>query len=253
MAKANPRNTNFTREEDIHLAHVYLGISQDPFVGINQSRDRLWDRVTSSYNSSKPNSSMSNRTMHQAREAQDKSFKKGFKMDHVWPLLKDLDFDSKAPTPESDIFHSAGSPQSGTPTSASPGLSSFSINLSDDTTPTRPDGVKKSKKKRINNEDTSAFFDLVKEENRQLREAMEKSSNVQMRKLELAEMREENKIIFMDLNSISDPTKREFLRAEQARLMQKRNPHGPGSCNTSNTFGDYFPDIGGCGNDLPPY
>ena len=43
-----------------------------------------------------------------------------------------------------------------------------------------------------------------------------------MRKLQVTEFKEENKILLKDLSSISDPNLREFFRSEQIRIMQKR-------------------------------
>ena len=43
------------------------------------------------------------------------------------------------------------------------------------------------------------------------------------RKLALKEVKEENKILYMNLNAITDPNVREFTRAEQIRIIQKRS------------------------------
>lgn len=40
-----PRSTSYTHKEDIHLCRIYLDISQNPIVGINQSRDAFWSWV----------------------------------------------------------------------------------------------------------------------------------------------------------------------------------------------------------------
>ena len=49
-----PRSTSYTHEEDIHLCHIYLDISQNPIVGINQSWDAFWSWIEIEYNNSKP-------------------------------------------------------------------------------------------------------------------------------------------------------------------------------------------------------
>lgn len=36
-------------EEDTHLYHVYHDISQNPVIGINQSRDQFWKRIQVEY------------------------------------------------------------------------------------------------------------------------------------------------------------------------------------------------------------
>ncbi|KAK4729959.1 hypothetical protein R3W88_022947 [Solanum pinnatisectum] len=89
---------------------------------------------------------------------QEPTYKKGFKFDHVWNLMKDFekfkDIDtgkkkeSEAPSPTSPIV-------------SSPNLSSFSLNLnenfSDHTSSERPIGVKKSKLKRSKDEGLSSL------------------------------------------------------------------------------------------------
>ncbi|PON83487.1 hypothetical protein TorRG33x02_207590 [Trema orientale] len=74
------------------------------------------------------------------------------------------------------------------------------------------------------------------------------------KKLAVTEYREDNKILFTDLDSIKDPNLREFMRSEQSRIMRKRaQQQGEGSQNTSNVFGQFFTNLGGSGDDLPPY
>ena len=43
------RSGSYSIEEDTHLCHVYLDVSQNPVIGINQSRDRFWTRVQVEY------------------------------------------------------------------------------------------------------------------------------------------------------------------------------------------------------------
>lgn len=45
---------NYTHEEDICLSRVYLDTTQDPIMGIYQSRDQFWSRVEESYNNTMP-------------------------------------------------------------------------------------------------------------------------------------------------------------------------------------------------------
>ena len=51
---SSARSSGYTNEEDIHLCHVYFDISQNPIVGIYQSRDQFWTRVEESYNNTMP-------------------------------------------------------------------------------------------------------------------------------------------------------------------------------------------------------
>ena len=68
------------------------------------------------------------------------------------------------------------------------------------------------------------------------------------------EFREENKILFTNLNSITDLVLREFMRSEQLRIMRKRaQQQGKESQNTSSDYSQYFTNLGGSGNDIPYY
>ncbi|KAH9718576.1 NAM-associated domain-containing protein [Citrus sinensis] len=146
--------------------------------------------------------------------AQDKNYNKGFKFDHIWPILKDIEKfgdDHNSPAPES-------------PTSTSPGLSSFSLNINyehvDDCSTQQPIRVKKGKGKRKVEDQNSLVIDTIKENNRRLYEILKKGSEdrqqnyqIQMiraqnekKKLEMVTYREENKILLKYLNSISDPS-----------------------------------------------
>ena len=51
MALQN-RNASYRNEEDLHICHVYLDISQNPIIGINQSKDQFWSRIKYDYNNS---------------------------------------------------------------------------------------------------------------------------------------------------------------------------------------------------------
>ena len=123
--------------------------------------------------------------------AQDKKYNKGFKFDHVWPILKDIENfgdDHSIATPcfrrQSSEFVSSQSdslaPES--PTSASPGLSSFSLNINDehvdDCSTQRPIGVKKAKGKRKVEDQNSLVINTIKEDNRQLYEILQKAVTI---------------------------------------------------------------------------
>ncbi|XP_017248002.1 uncharacterized protein LOC108219195 [Daucus carota subsp. sativus] len=183
---------------------------------------------------------------------QDKIYDKGFKFDHVWEILKDSekfgdDHSNATPyrqTQTSNFVSSqANSPATESPTSASPGLSSFSPDINDlsvdGSSSQRPIGVKKAKEKRKVEEHTSAIIDTIKEEQRQVIEILKKNSadrqqnyEIQMlraqnekRKLDMAPYLAENKILIKDLNSIDDPILREHFRNEQLKILQKRSTH----------------------------
>lgn len=142
---------------------------------------------------------------------QDPKLKKGFKFDHVWVLMKDI--------PKFTDNVNFGSPNTkesnvaGSPTSQSPGLSSFSINLSSDdggsNSSQRPIGSKKAKLKRKISEGNNSSVDTLVSSNEQvigfLKEnasAREKNFELtqlhmqnQAKKLALKEMHEENKML----------------------------------------------------------
>ena len=178
---------------------------------------------------------------------QDKNFTKGFKFDHLWPILKDTEKftdNTNMPPPsykrQSDSSQSKNlNPQS--PISASPRLSSFNVNLIDDDvgggvkgcSSQRPVGVKKKIKE---NESLCTIVKTIKEQNKKLVEALNEGDSrldqnyeLQMRrvqneekKLALKELKEENKILYMNLDAITNPNLREFTRSKQIRIIQKR-------------------------------
>ncbi|XP_073063766.1 uncharacterized protein [Primulina eburnea] len=120
------RGPGFSNEEDKLLVTIYLDISQNPIIGINQSNDSLWSRVAASYNEQLTSPSTEHRTMralqcrwsnisravqsftgcirqvelrHQSGasekdildEAKElfKQSRSTWRLDHVWSLLKD--------------------------------------------------------------------------------------------------------------------------------------------------------------------
>ena len=84
---------------------------------------------------------------------------------------------------------------------------------------------------------------------------------MQMQKIAASVFKEENKILYMDLNSIANLNLREFTRNEQLRIMQKRaqeqglgaGSQGQGSQNNSDDFGQYYNILRGSGNNFPEY
>lgn len=46
------RSLSYSIDEDMHLCHVYLDVSQNPIIGINQSKDQFWARVETEYQKS---------------------------------------------------------------------------------------------------------------------------------------------------------------------------------------------------------
>jgi len=75
----------------------------------------------------------------------------------------------------------------------------------------------------------------------------------QAKKLALKEIGKENKILLTRLSDIDDSNTCEFIRSEQARIIQKRNQEQQQPPIPSNVYGQYFGDLGGSGSNLPEY
>ena len=45
------RGPTYTVQEDMHLCHIYLDISQNPIIGISQKKDQFWARIETEYHS----------------------------------------------------------------------------------------------------------------------------------------------------------------------------------------------------------
>ncbi|CAH8378734.1 unnamed protein product [Eruca vesicaria subsp. sativa] len=167
---------------------------------------------------------------------QDPKLKKGFKFDHVWFLMKDiLKFTDNVnigihdtPNTEKNI--------SGYPTSQSPGLSSFSINLSSDDGGSNSSQCPIGSKKAKIAEGNSSYVDNLVSLNEKLLDILQESASSrekgfeiaqlraqnQAKKLALQEIHEENKMLLTNLDSIVDFTTREFIRSQQERIIKKR-------------------------------
>ncbi|XP_060190743.1 uncharacterized protein LOC132620030 [Lycium barbarum] len=275
------RSTGYSTNEDMVLCQVYLDVSQDPITGINQSRDNFWGRMEDGYNSAKdeyweyrnkrslecrikviekairklngcvrqvenlhPSGASDKDIINQAKclLMQDPNYKKDFKFDHVWDMMKDfekfkdVDVGSKNVRKQGSSYISSESetPTPDSPLVSSPNLSSFSLNLNEDvagdsTSSQRPIGVKKAKLERKIEEGFSSAMQMVQSENNRLVELLAKSGadrqgdlEMKDRALKLKEFKEENKILLSNLDSIGDPNIREFIRQEQKRIMDKK-------------------------------
>ncbi|XP_073137742.1 uncharacterized protein [Henckelia pumila] len=114
----------------------------------------------------KPSGASDEDILHRAKDLfmQDPIYNKGFKFDHVWPILKDLEKFS------SDIHPSSFAPQTN-----------------------------------VTNLDSSQSETQTPES-----------------ELALAELQEENRVLYMDLSTIGDPEMREIVRIERAKLREKK-------------------------------
>ncbi|KAK3221840.1 hypothetical protein Dsin_008865 [Dipteronia sinensis] len=306
---ATKRTSSYTDAEDTHLYHIYLDVSQNPIIGIYQSKDMFWARVESDYNNNKPDfiTELRNKRSLQCRMqtiltvierfrgclrqietlkpsgtseadimnqvkillAQDNKYKHGFKFDYVWPILKDMQKFTNNDTATSAFQRESGhfvssqedSPTPESPTMASPGLSLFSLNITSDdvegSSSQRPIGVKKAKFERRVEEQNSAFCDTLKEGQQQFMEVFKQNAGERQRTNDILERKvecRETKIVMMDLNTITDPMKREFVKQQQLKIMVKQaRQQSQGSQYTSGSFGDFFNNLKGPGNGLPDY
>ncbi|KAK3211680.1 hypothetical protein Dsin_016386 [Dipteronia sinensis] len=186
----------------------------------------------------KPSGASEADIMNQAKIllAQDNKYKYGFKFEHVWHILKDMQKFADNDTATSEARRESGhfvssqedSPTPESPTMTYPGLSSFSLNITSDdgggSSSQRPMGVKKAKFKRRVEEKNSTICDTLKEGQQQMMEVYkhnagerQRTNNILERKLECRE----TKIVMMDLNTITDPMKREFVKQQQLKIMAK--------------------------------
>ncbi|KAL5537964.1 hypothetical protein UlMin_044097 [Ulmus minor] len=190
------RSSSYTNEEDLHLCHVYLDISQNPIVGINQSKDQFWARIEYDYNN--PQSEF---TITQSRPKRSLQCRIQVILTAVGKLrgcIRQIENLNPSGASEQDIkFASVNnptstfqrqignfassqseSPTSESPTSATPGLSDFSLNINNEeiggSSAERPIGVKKAKLKRKNDEQLATVLDTIKGENQQLVEILKK-------------------------------------------------------------------------------
>ncbi|XP_024974821.1 uncharacterized protein LOC112512925 [Cynara cardunculus var. scolymus] len=149
------------------------------------------------------------------------SYKKGFKFDHVWDILKDSESFSNVTA--STQYQRQGpyqSPSSG-PSSSSgtdAGLPSLTIHNVEGTQ--RPIGVKKTKSRlqSDNKLDTLVKAKQIAKSN----EVMMRRNELQAQKLALEARLAEDKLMCIDLNSITDPVWYEFIKNEKIRIARER-------------------------------
>ncbi|KAF8053018.1 hypothetical protein N665_1475s0001 [Sinapis alba] len=128
----------------------------------------------------------------------------------------------------------------GSPPSQSLGFSSFSINLKSDDGGSNSSqhsiGSKKAKLKRKLAQGNNSSMNTLVLSNEQIINFLKESASTreinfemvqlrmqnQAKKTPLKEMEEENKILLTNLKSIDHGNTRQFIRSEQARIIQKR-------------------------------
>ncbi|XP_024025227.1 uncharacterized protein LOC21398406 [Morus notabilis] len=214
-------------------SHIFL---KDPVTGKNQSRDQFWSRVEQAYNNAKqqhwddrnkrslqcrfgsmiievrklkafvrkienmnPSGASDQDILNQAKALfrQDIKYKKGFRFDHIWHIVKDSEKFTDNVNAGRRAFQrpsaNSASPQSKNPTPESPTsaylmLSTFSLNIDDEdiggSSPQRTARVKKSELKRKNDEEILAVINTIREQNRLLVEMLKQSTSFRQKKLQ---------------------------------------------------------------------
>ncbi|KAL8523276.1 hypothetical protein ACS0TY_013307 [Phlomoides rotata] len=183
-----PKQRNYTNAEDRHLVQMWLDPSQDPTVANNQSKAQFWQRIVEDYHSKKPSSNMSDRNVRSVQcrmqliHRDCKKFNGCLRqIELMHPSGANEQIIAQAQSHigvSSDLDENMreypNSPNSSTPP--------FSVNLSDDnnfdgsSSSQLPEGVKKSKLKRKQDEEMSNFLQLMKGENEKFRELFENSA-----------------------------------------------------------------------------
>lgn len=228
---------------------------------------------------------------------QDAKYKKGFKFDHVWPILKGIEKFASNHTNRAASFQEEGrnvmsSSSFQDESSPSPGMSSFDLNMNCEETTfnssQRPMGVKKAKRQQQSEEQFKKMMDQSDKLIKAIAKGTSERNEIQRQKIEVAKMKEENRILFADLGSITDPTLRAYIENEREKILKRRTPtnqyeeHGEGSQsqyhgsqyrtsqydgnqvrgdqaqgedqrspNDSQDFTQYYHYLSGNGNDLP--
>ncbi|XP_074557037.1 uncharacterized protein LOC141813024 [Curcuma longa] len=171
-------------------------------------------------------------TRAKALLAQDPKYTKGFKFDHVWDILKDIEkfgtdnMNTASMQSRRQTANVGSSEQQFSEeefrTPSSPCVATFDLNItssdSGGSSSKRPPGVKKAKMKKKNDDQIAKVINI----NAQLVEAMNASTAATTKMTDAMIYKQETKILFKDLNSISDPMMRDYIRNEQIRIMQKR-------------------------------
>ncbi|CDY31790.1 BnaC01g27460D [Brassica napus] len=172
------RSSSYSIEEDMHLCHVYLDVSQNPIIGINQSKDQFWARVENEYQKSE----IFNRQPRPRRSLQTRMTTILSAVSKLRGCVNKIENKNPRGASEQDIHILKG-------------IEKFANN----------------------NTNASVAF----QEDRQ--------------KVEVAKMKEENKILFADISSITDPASRAYIENERKIILKKRaqtnqsEEHGEGS------------------------
>jgi len=105
-------------------------------------------------------------------------------------------------------------------------MNSFDLNMnSEETTSSlspRPMGMKKAKKKLQSEEQFKQMMEQNDKLIKDITKGTSERNEIQRQKVEVAKMKEENKILFADLSSIIDLAYRMYIENERKRILKKR-------------------------------
>ncbi|KAJ9552387.1 hypothetical protein OSB04_016432, partial [Centaurea solstitialis] len=161
----------------------------------------------------------------------DASYKKGFKFDHVWHLMKDFEPTSKstATPPQYQRQSPYQSPSAGAGSSSGTDVGLPSLNLNDNeegiALTQRPIGVRKAKSKLQSDKNLESLVKASKKMNKVMNknyEVIKKRNEVQAKKNAIMQRLADDKIMFTDLSSINDLVFHDFIKNEQIRILRKR-------------------------------
>ncbi|XP_062089267.1 glutathione S-transferase T3-like [Humulus lupulus] len=234
---SSSRTASYSLEEDMHLCHVYIDISQDPIIGRNQSGNSFWARVESEYhkngkfsNQPRPRRSLQTRmtTIIGAvaklrgciNQIQNKNPSGASQEDIKFTSDDNINAPSRFQQDGPNFTSSKSSSHNfDSPTSASTGMSSFDLNINNEEIITnlteRPIGVKKAKAKQLGDDQ----FNKLMEQSKKLVQVIEKSNTDRN---ERHKRKTEDKILFTDLDSISNPEFRQYIQSEKRRIYRER-------------------------------
>ncbi|XP_042063893.1 uncharacterized protein LOC121807693 [Salvia splendens] len=197
----------------------------------------------------------------------DPNSKLDWKFSHVWEVIKNFekfqDCAQSSRQPSCEIKSSDSESQTHN-WQALLALSSFNMcfdydgeQVPGDSSSSKPKRVKKAKLKTKILEDTTSLIMALEKQNELLKDGME-NANSQMAlflenqkgSIKLKQMKEENKILSMNLSSINYPQSRAFFQAEKKCILrEKAQQEDQPNDDALRTYSFDFNDIGGSGSD----
>ncbi|KAG6428154.1 hypothetical protein SASPL_112403 [Salvia splendens] len=202
----------------------------------------------------------------------DSKYKAGWRFSHVWEMIKNFenfkDCAGSSRQQASRGMQSSDSESQAHTLHGSQTLSSFPMSCDDGeeqilggSSSSRPIRVKRAKLKKKQSDNSESIIATLEKQNEQYIAGMKQANDnmsmffkQQKNSHDLKTMKEENKIMAMDLSSIVDHDSRAYFQAERRRILQKRaqQQEQPNDYATG-TYPLYFDNIGGSGSGLLDY